>query len=118
MNSDKAFLRHILEETRFLVKHFRRLELQDILENEVLQRACLRSLEVIGEAAKRVSNQLKEKYSAVEWRKIAGLRDKLIHRYFGVDWDIIWDIICNKIPKLKTDVERIIEKEYGESAST
>ncbi len=62
--------------------------------------AVIRNLEIIGEAAKNVPNNIREKYPALEWKKIAGLRDMLIHEYFGVDSDIVWDIISNKLPDL------------------
>jgi len=93
VSRDEAFLRHILDEI------------------EVLKRACVRSLEVIGEAVKNLSEDFKERNPEVEWKKIAGLRDKLIHRYFGVDWDIVWDIIKNKLPDLEEKIRKLIEKE-------
>ncbi len=112
MDRDEAFLRHILEEVRFLKERYSPLEFNEVVGDEVLKRACIRSLEVIGEAVKKLSNGFKERHGEVEWRKIAGLRDKLIHRYFGVDWDIVWDIIKNKIPDLEEKIRRIIEEEY------
>lgn len=80
------------------------------MEDEVLQRACLRSLEVIGEATKNLSDEFKAGHPEVEWRKIAGMRDKLIHHYFGVDWAVVWIVLENKIPQLRNDVETLIEE--------
>ncbi len=80
------------------------------MEDEVLQRACLRSLEVIGEATKNLSDEFKAGHPVVEWRKIAGMRDKLIHHYFGVDWAVVWIVLENKIPQLRNDVETLIEE--------
>ena len=68
----------------------------------------MRSLEVIGEAAKRLPTSVKQQYPEVEWRAIAGMRDRLIHGYFGIDYDIVWDAITEKIPELAETVERII----------
>jgi len=79
------------------------------MNDEVLQRACVRSLEVIGEAVKNLSEDFKIKEPDLEWRKIAGFRDKLIHYYFGVDWDIVWDVIRNKIPPLEKEIKQLIE---------
>jgi len=55
---------------------------------------------------------LRQKYPAIEWRAIAGLRDRLIHGYFGVDYDIVWDVIINKLPALDTDIKQILAQEY------
>ncbi|MBU4534966.1 MAG: DUF86 domain-containing protein [Euryarchaeota archaeon] len=107
MNEDKVFLEHISDEIEFLETNFYDLELEDLMKDPVLQRACIRSLEVMGEAVKNISDDFKKEYSEIEWRKIAGLRDKLIHHYFGVDWDIVWNVIQNKIPEIKESLEKI-----------
>ena len=70
----------------------------------------MRNLEVIGEAIKQVPNDVRSKYTQIEWRRIAGLRDILIHQYFGVDVEIIWDIVQNKLPVLETQIMQIIEE--------
>ncbi len=75
-----------------------------------MKRACSRSLEIIGEAVKNLSPDFKKRYKETEWKKISGLRDKMIHGYFGVNWDIVWDVIRNQIPKLREQVESILEK--------
>lgn len=110
LDKDLVFLKHILDEADFLLKYYQRLELQSILEDEVLQRACLRSLEVIGEATKNLSDEFKASHPEIEWRKIAGMRDKLVHHYFGVDWEVVWIVLEKKIPQLRMDVERLIDE--------
>ncbi len=75
-----------------------------------MKRACSRSLEIIGEAVKNLSPDFKKQYKEIEWKKISGLRDKMIFGYFGVNWDIVWDVIRNQIPKLREQVESILEK--------
>ncbi len=92
------------------MKNYQHIELQDLLEDEVLQRACLRSLEVIGEATKNLSNEFKAGHPEIEWRKIAGMRDKLVHHYFGVDWEVVWIVLVEKIPSLREDFKGLIEE--------
>jgi uncharacterized protein with HEPN domain len=108
LDKDRSFLKHILDEIDFLERQSKGLEYQGLMEDEVLQRACIRSLEVIGEATKNLSDNLRKRYPEIEWRKIAGLRDKLIHHYFGVDWDIVWDVMMNEMPELRAKLEAII----------
>ena len=70
------------------------------MSDEVLCRASIRSIEIIGEATKKLSDEFKSKHSSIEWKKIAGTRDKLIHDYYGIDYDIVWDILRTKIKEL------------------
>jgi len=66
------------------------------LDDETLKRAFVRSIEIIGEAVKKIPSDFKQKYSHIEWRTMAGMRDKLIHDYFGIDYEIVWDVVTNK----------------------
>jgi uncharacterized protein with HEPN domain len=70
----------------------------------------VRNLEIIGEAVKHLPKDIQKKYHHVEWKKIAGLHDILIHAYFGIDREIVWDIVTNKIPVLKQQVQKILSK--------
>lgn len=75
--------------------------------DEVLCRASIRILEIIGEATKKLSTEFKSEHSQIEWKKIAGTRDKLIHDYYGIDYDIVWDILTSKIKELNNFLSKL-----------
>ena len=114
MKSNKIFNQHVLDEIKFLLEEARDLNYKDFLKNPVLKRVAARSLEIIGEAVKNISTDLKKKHKNIEWRKIAGMRDKIIHYYFGVNWNILWDVIQNKLPGLKLKFESMIKESDSE----
>ena len=73
-----------------------------------MQRGVIRSLEIIGEASKNVSLEVKELYPDIEWKMMAAMRDKLIHRYFQVNWKIVWNVLAAEIPILQVQIEKIL----------
>ncbi|MCP2619131.1 DUF86 domain-containing protein [Candidatus Aminicenantes bacterium AC-335-A11] len=86
------------------------ISLEEFKKNELIQDGVVRNLEIIGEATKNIPESIKKDNPDVEWKKIGGLRDILIHVYFGIDTEIIWDIIKNKVPELKEKIENILAK--------
>ena len=98
-----------MDEINFLIKETQGIEFEDLIKNEILKRACSRSFEIIGEAVKNVPDDFKKEHNVIEWKKLAGLRDKIIHYYFGVNWDILWDVLVNQIPKLKLQIEDMLK---------
>ncbi len=105
------FLKHIFEETQFIIDNSQGLTQEILDKNEVLKRAIVRSLEIIGEAAKSVDEDFRAEYSSVSWSSMAKMRDKLIHHYFGVDYDIVLDVVLKKIPELHHQIRQILDNE-------
>jgi uncharacterized protein with HEPN domain len=83
------------------------------LNNNLIQDAVIRNFEIIGEAAKKLNADFRSKYFEIEWKKIAGMRDKLIHDYIGVDLWAVWGVVENIIPTLENQIEDILKKEKG-----
>jgi len=105
---DVVRLRHMLDAARKAVELTENSERVDLDKDEKLALALLRLLEVLGEAAKNVSDRCRQKYSQIPWRQIAGTRDRLIHGYFDVDLDVVWKIISSDLPPLVQQLEKAI----------
>ncbi|MBI2270576.1 MAG: DUF86 domain-containing protein [Bacteroidetes bacterium] len=110
-HSQLELLRHILSETDFVLENTANKSETQIINDSILSRALVRSLEIIGEATKKLPDEVVLKYPEINWKDMARTRDKLIHHYSGVDYAIIWDIICNELPELKFQIENIITEE-------
>jgi uncharacterized protein with HEPN domain len=101
-------LRHILDEADYLVAASRELSENTFYSDPTRQRAFVRSLEVIGEAAKLIPSDFRAAHPHIDWRGMAGMRDRLIHAYFGVDYELIWDVVVNRVPQLRADISKLI----------
>ena len=109
--SELEYLRHIQDEAAYLTGVGRDTEKSRFVKDETLKRASARSIEIIGEATKQLSDDLRERHSEVPWQQMARMRDRLIHSYFSVDYDIVWDVIENEAPPLQDKIARVIEAE-------
>ena len=105
------FLCDIKEAINNIQKYIRKLAFSDFLKDKKTQDAVVRNLEIIGEAVKNLPKDLILKHKDIDWKQIAGMRDKIIHFYFGVNWDIVWDVIENKLPQLREKISRLLKDE-------
>lgn len=115
--SNEDLFKHIFDEILFLEYETDNMTKEVFLKDEKTQRAFARSIEIIGEAVKNISNDVIIKYKEVPWRSIAGMRDKLIHGYFSVDYEIVWDVAKNIIPEFKEQLIKIMKAEKNKSDS-
>lgn len=106
----KEYLRHISDECLYLISVSKDLKYEDFLDDETLKRAVVRSLEIIGEATKKIPADVKVKWSTIQWKNMAGMRDRLIHDYIGVNYTIVWDVIKNKIPDMNLEISEFLSE--------
>jgi len=116
MKSDKIYIFHIIDSIDQISEYTDQILPGEFKENRLIQDAVVRNFEIIGEAAKNVSKRTREKYSQIPWKKMAGMRDKLIHNYMGVDLDAVWNTIEEIIPAMRKELDKVIdEMEDGNS---
>jgi uncharacterized protein with HEPN domain len=108
--STLELLRDILREAEFLESEAQRINREAFLGNEVLKRAFVRSVEVIGEATKQVPQDTRAQFPNIEWKKMAGMRDRLIHDYAGVDYVIVWDVAVSHASELAAKLRPILQR--------
>lgn len=107
--SQVEFLRHIADECQYLQREYHSNNFNDFLQNERLSKAVCRSLEIIGEACKKISPDIKQSYPHIPWRELSDMRNRIIHNYFGIDYEIVWDTVKTDIPDLAHWISIIIE---------
>lgn len=105
----RDYLRHILVEVEYLLDQSQGLSFGRFSADDTLRRAFVRSLEIIGEAVKNLPEEFRATHSEIEWRPIARMRDRLIHAYFGVDYQLVWNVVHEKLPELKRKIQKIID---------
>jgi len=101
-------LQQIIKAVDKIDRYTEDVDLNGFEDNEMIQDAVFKNLEIIGEAAYKISNELKEMYDHIEWRKIEGLRHKLVHDYYKIDLEIVWNTKSNSLPQLKVDIDKIL----------
>ena len=105
----KTFLLHILESIARIERNMEKIgSVEDLLAEETIQDAIVRRLEIIGEAVKNIPANFKKDYPDIDWKRIAGMRDVIVHEYFGIDLKLIYKISIKNIPDLKEKIQKIL----------
>lgn len=115
--NDLVYIKHILESIKNINNFSKGMNKEELFSNRLKQSAIIREIEIIGEAIKNISEPLKIKYKQIEWKKIASTRDKITHHYFGIDLNLIWNIIKEDILVLENQIKKIKEKLIKEKTS-
>jgi uncharacterized protein with HEPN domain len=106
----RLYLEDIIEAAKAAREYVAGMGKDELAKDRRTTDAVVRNLEIVVEAAKKLPAQVKHDHPEVEWKKIAGLRDILVHDYFGIDMDIVWDVVQNKLPALAEHVQRILDE--------
>jgi uncharacterized protein with HEPN domain len=107
--SPHEYIHHILDEIDYILTQISDADYESFIRNPTLKRAFVRSLEIIGEASKKLPDDIKAIQPDIEWRKVTGMRDRLIHDYFGVDYTIVWDVATTKLPDLRAKLQALLD---------
>ena len=105
---DRQRLLHILEAVDEIQAYTLHTSIQDFLSNSMMRFACVKQIEIIGEAANYITEETKAKFSGLEWSSIIGMRHILVHEYFGVDFELIWQVIINDLPSLRAKIQAVL----------
>lgn len=106
--SDSVRLKHMLEAAQTCLQFGANRVRIDFETDQMLSFAVIRALEVFGEAASRISNEFQKKHTHIPWRAIIGMRNRLIHAYFDIDYDVVWNAINNEIPRIIPELEKLL----------
>jgi uncharacterized protein with HEPN domain len=107
---DRARLQHISEAIKEIEKYIGNSSFEEFQSNSMMQFATVKQLEIIGEASNQLTEHFRKLYKEIEWREIIGLRNILIHEYFGIDTKIVWDILKMDLPQFKIQIEEILKQ--------
>jgi uncharacterized protein with HEPN domain len=113
ITGDKIRLQHILDAIVEIESYLYQKDFENFLDNSMMRFACIKQMEIIGEASNHISEETKNNFSSIQWAQIVGMRNVLVHEYFGVDVTLVWDIIKNDIPELKIKIQLVLSS-FGE----
>jgi uncharacterized protein with HEPN domain len=103
------YLKDILAAIKSIENFIAGMDLETFQVDDKTNSAVMRKLEIIGEAVKQVPDEIRQQYSQIPWKEMAGMRDKLIHFYFGVDYRLVWKTITERLPSIKRDIEKVLQ---------
>lgn len=109
MRDYRLYLKDILAAIQSIEDFIAGMDLETFQVDDKTNSAVMRKLEIIGEAVKQVPDELRHQYSQIPWKEMAGMRDKLIHFYFGVDYRLVWKTITERLPSIKRDIEKVLQ---------
>ncbi|MBM2815398.1 MAG: hypothetical protein HW421_2160 [Ignavibacteria bacterium] len=109
--NEQELLIDIIESIEKIYRYIAGLSFEEFIDDEKTLDAVVRNFEIIGEAANRISQDFKRKHQSVEWRRIIGLRNRIVHEYFGIDYQVIWEIIRTKLIDFKVQIKQISDIE-------
>lgn len=102
------FLKHILESIDAIEEYLEQVDEEEFYTSRQKQDLIIRRLEIIGEAAKNIPEDFRKQHNAIPWKKMAGMRDVIIHQYFGINYKIVWDTVVNTLPLLKKEIAQLL----------
>lgn len=107
--SDEDFVRHVLDEARNIAAFMEGKNIDDLRSNIMLDRAVTRSLEIMGEASRKISKEYQKQHPSLPWREMSDTRNRIIHFYFGIDHEVIMDIVTNELPSLTEKLSQLLK---------
>jgi uncharacterized protein with HEPN domain len=108
---DMIYVGHILEATEKIHKYCSSMKKTEFLRNDLVKDAVVRNIEIIGEAAKKLSSEFRRRYPEIPWKDISGMRDKIVHDYTGIDYRVVWDVVQTDLPDLKIRLKNITKQQ-------
>ncbi len=110
MRDFKLYIEDILSAMESISFFIRDMDFEEFFSDDKTSSAVIRKLEIIGEAAKGIPDNIREQYPQIPWKEMAGMRDRLIHFYFGTDFDLVWKTVTNRIPVVKPLIENMLRE--------
>jgi len=105
---DTVYLHHILDAIRLIEEYTKGMSENEFFTNSMAHDAVVRQLEIVGEAARNISNEFQDKHSKLPWTKMTGIRNKIVHEYFNINYAIVWDTVKDDLPLLKKSVGKLL----------